>query len=128
MTTIKKPPLFKLFLYNHLAVIVLTAAALAWSAELALSVLCGGLVQSLPQSWFNYQAYRFTGASQLHNILRAMYWGQSGKIILSAALFVAVLIRVRPAEPLALFGAFCVMILVHSVLAARLTRAPTTLK
>jgi len=128
MTTIRKPPLFKLFLFNHLAVMVLAVVALLINADWSLSILCGGLIQSLPQAWFNYQAYRFTGASQLHNILRAMYWGQSGKIMLTAALFVAVLVTVKPVEPLALFSAFCAMILAHSVLAAQLMRAPSAVR
>jgi len=120
MNTITKPPLVKLLLIHHL--ILATATLLAWlvGPECGQAVGLGGLLQSLPQAWFNYQAFRYTGARQLHQVVRAIYWGESGKMILTAVLFVAVLVVAKPLRVEVLFITFATMIVVHNALAARM--------
>ncbi len=123
MTTITKPPLLKLLLIHHLFLTGATLIACLVGSEYGQAVMLGGLLQSLPQAWFNFQAFRYTGARQLDRMVRAMYWGESGKIILTATLFVAALVVVKPPRVEVLFVTFAVMIVVHNALAARLVGA-----
>ena len=123
MATIKKPPLAKIFFYHQLVIVITALALLPLGGDWFVAALWGGAIQSLPQAWFNYQAYRFVGASRVHEMLRAMYWGQSGKLILTAALFAVVLSLFKPDRAFALFGMFSVMIPVNALIAGRLMRA-----
>ncbi len=123
MATIQKPPLAKIFFYQQVVIAVTAFTLLPLGSDWFVAVWLGGLVQSLPQAWFNYQAYRFVGASRVHEMLRAMYWGQSGKLILTAALFAVVLSLFKPDRVFALFGMFSVMIPVNALIAGRLMKA-----
>ena len=88
MTTISTPPLYKVALYQTLILSIVGGFLVAENAVLAISVLVGGFIQIGPQAWFARQAFKYTGATQVNQIVRAMYWGESGKIVLTAALFV----------------------------------------
>lgn len=80
---------------------------------MAYSVLIGGLIQISPQAWFTRQAYRYAGARKVQSIVRAMYWGETGKIVLTTVLFTVSFIMVKPLSISALFSSFVVMILVQ---------------
>ena len=77
---------------------------------------------NLPQAWFTRQAFRYVGARNVQSIVRAMYWGETGKVVLTAVLFVTVFLMVRPLSAGALFISFVVMILVQFVSVVRLFR------
>ena len=80
---------------------------------LACSVLIGGLIQICPQAWFTRQAFRYTGARKVQSIVRAMYWGEAGKVVLTTVLFTASFILVKPLSIGAVFSSFVAMILVQ---------------
>ena len=79
----------------------------------AYSVMLGGLIQIVPQAWFARQAFRFAGARRVQSIVSAMYWGETGKVVLSAVLFTATFLLVSPLNVGALFSSFVLMILVQ---------------
>ena len=72
--------------------------------------MIGGLIQIVPQAWFARQAYKYTGARQVGLMVRAMYRGETGKIVLTAAMFVTTFILWKQLHFLAVFSAFIVMI------------------
>ena len=80
---------------------------------MAYSVLLGGLIQIIPQAWFARQAFRYAGARRVQSIVSAMYWGETGKVVLSAVLFTATFLLVSPLSVGALFSSFVTMILVQ---------------
>lgn len=113
MTTISLPAVKKVALYQLALLLPASAALLLWSTALAYSVLLGGLIQICPQAWFARQAFRFAGARRVQSIVSAMYWGETGKVVLSAVLFTATFLMVSPLNVGALFSSFVVMILVQ---------------
>ncbi len=122
MTTIPIPPVKRVALYQ-IAVLLSGCALLQWwNPVLAYSALLGGLIQICPQAWFTRQAFRYVGARNVQSIVRAMYWGETGKVVLTAVLFVTVFLMVRPLSAGALFISFVVMILVQFVSVVRLFR------
>jgi ATP synthase protein I len=110
MTTIPKPPIHRVALYQLLVLLSVSGLLLFVSEIVGFSVLIGGLIQIIPQAWFARQAYKYTGARQVDLMVRAMYRGETGKIVLTAAMFVATFILWKQLHFLAVFSAFIVMI------------------
>lgn len=113
MTTIALPAVKKVALYQLALLLPASAALLGWDTVVAYSVLLGGLIQLIPQAWFARQAFRYAGARRVQSIVSAMYWGETGKVVLSAVLFTATFLLVSPLNVGALFGSFVAMILVQ---------------
>ncbi|MGB2155267.1 MAG: ATP synthase subunit I [Porticoccaceae bacterium] len=110
MTTISTPPIQRVALYQLLILLPVCGIVSGFDVTLAGSMLVGGLIQIIPQAWYARQAFRYRGARQVNKIVRAMYWGESGKVILTAALFVTTFILWKQLNVLAVFCAFIVMI------------------
>jgi len=54
------------------------------------SVLCGGLAYGLPNLFFVWRVFRFTGAQEMHRFIAAFFAGEALKLILSAILFLVI--------------------------------------
>lgn len=113
MTTISLPPVKRVAFYQIALLLPACAALLLWSSVLAYSVLIGGLIQICPQAWFARQAFRYAGARNVQSIVRAMYWGETGKIVLTTVLFTVSFVMVTPLSIGAVFASFVTMILVQ---------------
>ncbi|MET3716071.1 F0F1 ATP synthase subunit I [Pseudomonas sp. PvP001] len=90
-------------------VVVLLAALVLWQwlgTVSGYSGLCGGLIAWLPNLYFAWKAFRFTGARAAQAIVRSFYAGEAGKLILTAVLFALTFAGVKPLAPLAVFGVF----------------------
>ncbi len=70
------------------------------------SALLGGLVCFIPTCWFALRAFRHKGARSANEIVRSMYAGASGKMILTMVLFGFVFAYVKPINALAVFAGF----------------------
>ncbi|MGS2723506.1 ATP synthase subunit I [Porticoccus sp. GXU_MW_L64] len=119
MAQIAPPPVHRVAWIQLLILALLSLAVLPVDSRLAASAAVGGLIQIIPHAWFTRQAYRYTGARQVRNIVNAMYRGESGKILLSAALFAVVFKRFEWVEPVALFTSFGAMIFVQLFVTAK---------
>lgn len=109
MTTISKPAILKVTLYQ-LAVLILLVGILSFEDKLlALSALVGGLIQIIPQAWFSRQAFKYAGARQMDLVVRSMYRGEFGKVVLTAAMFAAAFTLNKQWNYIALFLAFLLM-------------------
>lgn len=90
--------------------VVFLLAALAlwqWHGTVSgYSGLCGGLIAWLPNVYFAWKAFRFTGARAAQAIVKSFYAGEAGKLILTAVLFALTFAGVKPLAPLAVFGVF----------------------
>ena len=87
-----------------------------------LSVAIGGLVFILPNTYFTLYALSSMGDYREHWFLNAFYRGQSGKWILTAVGFALAFKFVRPLHSSVMLVTFCVAMLVHLVIAARLSK------
>ncbi len=98
-----------LLIYQLAGCVLLSAAALAFGLTPAYSVLLGGLICVVPNCYFAYRTFKFRGARAAREIVRSFYAGEAGKLALTALLFAAVFIGVKPLNPLALFAGFCLV-------------------
>ena len=122
MTTISTPPLYKVALYQTLVLLVVGGFLAIGDIVLAFSVLVGGFIQIGPQAWFARQAFKYTGARQVDKVVRAMYLGESGKIVLTASLFVACFILWEQLNFLAVFSAFILMMPVQWMITVKVLK------
>ena len=122
MTTISTPPLYKVALYQTLILIFVGGFLALEDTVLAFSVLVGGFIQIGPQAWFARQAFKYTGARQFDEVVRAMYLGESVKIVLTASLFVACFVLWEQLNFLAVISTFIVMIPMQWFITAKVLR------
>lgn len=115
MAQVTRPPVHQIAWMQLIVLTLIVAPLLLFDREIAASVALGGLIQIIPNAWFTRQAYRYSGARQTRNVVNAMYRGESGKLLLTAALFAVVFYRLHWIDPVALFSSFGVMILVQLV-------------
>ena len=124
MTTIPKPPLTKVAIYQLAALLPTSVLLLLLDTVLAYSVLAGGLVQIAPQAWFARQAYKYSGAKQAPLVVRAMYRGETGKVVLTATLMAVLFALHKQWNYLALFTAYIAMIPLQLIFTRRALHNP----
>ncbi|WP_333877036.1 ATP synthase subunit I [Methylobacter sp.] len=77
----------KVIAYQVLAIIVLTAGfALVEGRSYAVSAVLGGAAAFIPNLYFALRVYKSAG-QEARKIVRSFYAGESGKLLLTAALF-----------------------------------------
>ena len=95
-------------------IVALLAGVIAgfWGKGAALGALAGGIIVWLPNCYFAFRAFRFRGARAATQIVRSMYAGVTGKLLLTCLLFVVVFINLKPLNAPAVFvGFICVQML-----------------
>jgi len=122
MSTIAKPPLYRITAIQLIVTLLSCGLISIKDAVAGYSFLIGCLIQIAGSAYFARLAYRYQGARQVKTMVQAMYLGQSGKILLAAALFASVFIFVRPLDALLVFIGYISMLIIHSVIAARLIK------
>ena len=110
MSTIPKPRILFALMIQLSVLLVLSAFAFWNDSLLGFSVLVGGLNQIVPQAWFSYYAFKHGGANKTHLILRSMYRGETGKILLTASGFVTVFVLFDDLNMLGFMATFIAMI------------------
>lgn len=95
--------------------IMLTLSVLSlilFNAKTACSVLLGGLVCIIPNAFFAFKLFRYSGARSAKQIVNSFYKGEALKIILSISLFTAVFVLCR-ITPLAFFVSYILILMTH---------------
>lgn len=77
-----------------------------WGLSAAIGALAGGIIVWLPNCYFAFRAFRHQGARAARLIVRSFYAGVTGKIFLTASLFVVVFINMKPLNAPAVFAGF----------------------
>jgi len=100
----------------------LIIAALAWlhSDVAAKSALLGGLTCALPNAYFIWRAFRYTGARAATQVVQSFYQGEAWKFVLTALCFGVIFQLVEPLNVLALFVSFMTVQLSHVIGSARI--------
>jgi ATP synthase protein I len=93
-----------------LTTLSLAGVSLLLGTVLAYSVLLGGLISLIPNAWFASLVFRYSGARAVGLVVRNAYLGELGKLVMSAAGFGLVFVRV---DPLHVPGLFTGFVLVH---------------
>lgn len=87
MTDTKRSTVSKIISYQILLIMVMTAGfALEGGKSHALSAALGGAAAFIPNLYFALRVYRSAG-QEARKIVRSFYAGESGKLLLTGALF-----------------------------------------
>lgn len=122
MGTIAKPPLLRMAGMELLALMLLSIAVLPAGMIQTYSLFAGGLIHTIGSTYFARLTFRHSGARQLGSSIQSMYRGETGKIVLSAVLFVATFLFVRPLGVIAFFSGYGAMVIVHLWVTARILK------
>ncbi|OGT65569.1 MAG: hypothetical protein A3I13_02980 [Gammaproteobacteria bacterium RIFCSPLOWO2_02_FULL_47_50] len=79
----------------------------------AYSVLLGGLAYMLPNAYFVRFAFRGSEPQTPHMILRWLYIGEAGKLVLTGVIFAICFALIKPINVIALFMMYIFMIFVN---------------
>ena len=106
-------PAFRLLLVQLVVVLVAAISLwISWGPVAGYSGLLGGMIAWLPNCYFAYKAFRFSGARAAREIVRSFYAGEAGKLILTAVLFALAFAGVKPLMAPALFGVYLLTLMV----------------
>ncbi|MGZ3831869.1 MAG: ATP synthase subunit I [Mucilaginibacter sp.] len=87
VTDTKRSTVSKIISYQILVIIIMTAGfALEGGKPYALSAALGGAAAFIPNLYFALRVYRSAG-QEARKIVRSFYAGESGKLLLTGALF-----------------------------------------
>ncbi|MFA5633176.1 MAG: ATP synthase subunit I [Porticoccaceae bacterium] len=125
MGTIAKPPLYRVTLVQLLVACVASGLLATADPVAGYSFLIGCLIQIAGGAYFTRLAYRYQGATQVKSMVQVMYRGQSGKLLLAAAMFAATFILIKPLNALLVFIGYIIMLILHAVLVAVIVKQRT---
>ncbi|TNE76245.1 MAG: F0F1 ATP synthase subunit I [Gammaproteobacteria bacterium] len=117
--TIKVPPVGRIALIQLATLMVATLITLPIDVTLSSSLMIGGIIHILPHAYFTRWAFRYQGARQAPKILRAIYRGETGKILLTLVLFGLTFKYVEALSLPALFLGYGAMVIVQWLGAAK---------
>lgn len=96
-----------MLLGQALVTVALAGALLIWQGQVAaVSALLGGLTALVPNAFLAGRLLRAGTGGGGKPLLRAAWVGEIGKLLLTVLLFAVIFARVRPLEPLAVFGGY----------------------
>jgi len=121
--TIKVPPVGRVALIELAILMVATLITLPIDVTLSSSLMIGGIIYVLPHAYFTRWAFRYQGARQAPKILRAIYWGETGKLLLTLVLFGLTFKYVEELNLPALFLGYGAMVIVQWFYAAKALNA-----
>ena len=113
MSNLKAPPVHKVIVAQLAAAGLMTLISLFISGTImAYSVLLGGLISALPNSYFALHAFKFQGARNAETVVKSFIKGELGKIIITVVLFAISFALISNLNELALIVGF---VLTHFV-------------
>ena len=121
MTSIARPPVYRVVMMQLGLSILLALIALIHSFEASYSALFGGLTSAIPNSYLIWRSFRYRGARSVDQVVQSFYQGESGKFILTVVCFAVIFSTVDPLVPWTLFGAFITVQFSH-VMTARIAK------
>ncbi len=104
----------------------LLAATFLWTTDSAIarSVLAGGLISALSNSYFAVQAFRYQGADNAEKVVRSFLKGEIGKIVIAVLLFALSFNFLEGLNVVALFSGFLFAHLIGISVAGWMARDP----
>jgi ATP synthase protein I len=115
--TIKRPPVHRIIQMQLGMSGLMGLVFFLRSPEAAISALVGGLICAIPNAYFIYKVFKYSGAQQVGHVLRSFYQGVTWKLVLTAIGFAAAFTLINSLDFLALFSTF-IVVQVTNVLAS----------
>ena len=126
MSNLKTPPVYKVIIAQlsmtaFMAVIFLLISDLV----LSYSLLVGGLISALPNSYFALHAYRYQGARNAQKVVKGFIRGELGKIIMTVMMFAVSFALITSLNELASILGFTLIHFVGVVMSGLINYGPT---
>lgn len=129
MSNLKAPPVHKVIVAQLAAASLMTLVSLLVSGTIiAYSVLLGGLISALPNSYFALHAFKFQGARNAEKVVKSFIKGELGKIIMTVVLFALCFTLISNLNELALILGFVLTHFVGVTMSGVISRGPVTNK
>ena len=126
MSNLKAPPVYKVIIAQVAVTGFIAVISLLISGTvLAYSLLLGGLISALPNSYFAFHAYRFQGARNAQNVVKGFIRGELGKIIITVVLFALSFTLITSLNELALILGFTLIHFVGVVMSGFIGTSPS---
>ena len=126
MSNLKTPPVYKVTIAQLAATVFIAVISLLISGIiLAYSVLLGGLISAVPNSYFAFHAYRYQGARNAQNVVKGFIRGELGKIIMTVVLFALSFTLITSLNELVLILGFTLIHFVGVIMSGFISYSPT---
>ena len=96
----------RLLLFQMSIAVLFPLVMLPFGTNAALSAATGGLASLIPNLYFAYRTFRYSGARSAQMILRSFYSGEAIKLVMTALIFAVVFKYLKTLNVAALFGGF----------------------
>ena len=113
LSSVPRPPVYRIVLFQLILAAAAALLARIHSDVAAWSALLGGLTCALPNAYFIWRAFRFSGARMSVQVVQAIYRAEAWKFVLTALCFIVIFQRVETLNVLALFAGFITVQLGH---------------
>jgi ATP synthase protein I len=126
MEVIQQPAKLKILSVKQLIVIqtvfifIVTMILCLVSFNIGLAFLYGAAIFTIPNTYFTWQSFRFSGAARTKLVAQSLYKGQVAKFILTMIMFAILFTGVNPAFPWLVFVSYSINGLVHFIVIATL--------
>jgi ATP synthase protein I len=125
VSNLSTPPVYKVIVAQLVVTAFMAAFSLLFSGIiLAYSVLLGGLISALPNSYFVLHAFKYQGARNAEKVVKGFIKGELGKIVITIALFALSFTLVSDLNELALILGFIVTHFVGVMMSGLIARKP----
>ena len=129
MTNLRPPPVYKVIVAQLAATVFIAAVSLLFLGKvIAYSVLLGGLISALPNSYFALQAFKYQGARNADKVVKSFIRGQLGKIGITIVLFALSFTLITNLSELALILGFITAHFVGVMISGLISYSPPSNK
>jgi len=129
VSNLKAPPVYKVILAQLAITGFISVISLLFSGTtMALSVLLGGLISALPNSYFALHAFKYSGARNAEKIVRGFIRGELGKIVITVVLFALSFALISSLNELALILGFIATHFVGVMMSGLISSSPSSNK
>jgi ATP synthase protein I len=129
MSNLKAPPVYKVIVAQLVITAFIALVSLLFSGTImAYSLLVGGLISALPNSYFALQAFRYQGARNADRVVKSFIKGELGKILITTVLFALSFTLITDLNELALILGFILTHFVGVMMSGFISYSPTSNK
>jgi len=127
VTNLRPPPVYKVIVAQLFATLFIATISLLFSGNVvAYSVLLGGLISALPNSYFAMQAFKYQGARSADKVVKSFIRGELGKIGITIVLFALSFTLITNLNELALILGFIATHFVGVMMSGLISYSPSS--
>jgi ATP synthase protein I len=129
MSNLKAPPVYKVIVAQLAITLFISVVSLIFLGTItAYSVLLGGLISALPNSYFALHAFRYQGARSAEKVVKSFIKGELGKILITIVLFALSFALITSLNEIALILGFVIAHFVGVMMSGLIIYSPSSNK